>query len=134
MAKGAGCMALWHKLAWLAALGAAGTLFRYWLDGVVQRHCGTRFPWGILVVNALGSFLFGIVWAMAEERMVITGETRFLLLTGFVGAFTTFSTFMFQTGELIQDSQWLLGFANIAVSVILGLGLLFLGIYLGRKI
>lgn len=126
-------MASWQKLMWLAVLGAAGTLARYWLDGVVQRWFGTKFPWGILVVNVLGSFLFGVVWSMAEERRVISSEARFLILTGFMGAFTTFSTFMFQTGEFVKDSQVSMAVANVAAQVILGLVFLFLGLGVGRR-
>lgn len=127
-------MAIWQKVACLALLGAAGTLARWWLDGVVQRLCGTRFPWGILVVNVLGCFLFGLVWMLAEERGLLSGETRFLILTGFMGAFTTYSTFTFQTGEFLRESQWNAACANIAAQVVLGLAGLFLGMALGRRI
>jgi CrcB protein len=112
--------------------GAAGTLSRYWLGGLVQRICGESFPWGTLVVNGLGCFLFGFVWSLAEERLVISGETRFLILTGFMGAFTTFSTFAFETGEQLRDSEWLLALGNVAAQLILGLALVFLGTALGR--
>lgn len=125
-------MAEWQKLAWLAVLGAAGTLARYWLDGVVQRWFGIKFPWGILVVNVLGCFLFGAVWTMAEERMTLSKETRFIILTGFMGAFTTFSTFSFQTGEFLRNAQWWLAFANVAAQIVLGLIFLFLGMVVGR--
>jgi CrcB protein len=112
--------------------GAAGTLSRYWLGGLVQRICGESFPWGTLAVNGLGCFLFGFVWSLAEERLVISGETRFLILTGFMGAFTTFSTFAFETGEQLRDSEWLLALGNVAAQLILGLALVFLGTALGR--
>lgn len=125
-------MAEWQKMVWLAVLGAAGTLTRYWLDGMVQWWFGTKFPWGILVVNVLGCFLFGVVWMMAEERIVISGDTRFVILTGFMGAFTTFSTFAFQTGNFMRDSQWWLAFANVAAQIGFGLIFLFLGLAVGR--
>jgi CrcB protein len=125
---------VWQKLVWLAVAGAAGTLCRYWLSGLALRLCGERFPWGTLAVNALGSFLFGVVWTLAEERLVISGETRFLILTGFMGAFTTFSTFAFETGEQLRDGDVLLALANVTAQLVLGLGLLFLGMSLGRKL
>jgi CrcB protein len=122
------------KLAWLAVLGALGTLSRFWLDGLVQRLCGTRFPWGILTVNLLGCFLFGFVFSLAEERLLIRGETRFVILTGFMGAFTTFSTFTFQTAEFLQDSQWLPALANVVSQIVLGLVLLVAGLVLGSRL
>jgi CrcB protein len=123
-----------YELAWLALMGALGTLCRYGLDGIVLDACGTRFPWGILVVNALGCFLFGLIWPLAEERMLIGSQTRFLVLTGFMGAFTTFSTFTFQTVEFLQDSQWGLAAANSLGQMALGLVLLFLGLKIGSRL
>ena len=123
----------WHLL-WLSVTGAAGTLCRYWLDGLVQHLFGKSFPWGILVVNVLGCFLFGLVWPLAEERLVISGETRAIILIGFMGSFTTFSTFTFQTAQFLRDSQWLLAAANILSQVVLGLVFLFLGMALGSRL
>jgi CrcB protein len=123
---------MWQRLMWIALAGAVGTLSRYWLSGLVQRLCGVRFPWGTLAVNALGCFLFGIVWALAEERLVISGETRLILLTGFMGAFTTFSTFAFETGAFLRDSEWLLAASNLIGQNVLGLALVFLGFAASR--
>lgn len=120
------------KLAWIAAAGAAGTLSRYAVSGVVQRLCGEKFPWGTVAVNALGCFLFGLAWALAEERLVISGQTRFIVLTGFMGAFTTFSTFAFETGELVRDSEWLLAAGNLVGQNLLGLACVFLGLFVVR--
>lgn len=120
------------KLAWLAVAGAIGTIARYGLSGLVQKYCGASFPWGTLAVNALGCFLFGLIWTLAEERLIIGGETRFIILTGFMGAFTTFSTFAFETGEFLRDSEWVWAFGNILMQNVLGLVALFLGFSLGR--
>ena len=122
------------KLAWLAVLGAAGTLARYGLGGFVQRLHGGAFPWGTLAVNALGCFLFGLVWTLAEERLVISGETRTIVLLGFMGAFTTFSTFAFETGAMLRDTEWLLAAGNLLAQNGLGLGFFFLGAALGRAL
>lgn len=112
--------------------GAAGALARYTLAGLVQRLMGSAFPWGTATVNILGSFLFGVVWSLAEERLVISPQMRIILLTGFMGAFTTFSTFMFETGGMIRDSQWLLAAGNVIGQVIVGLVCLFIGLAVGR--
>lgn len=120
------------NLAWLALAGAAGTVLRYVLAGTTQRLLGAKFPWGTLVVNALGCFLFGLVWTLAEDRLVISGRTRFLILTGLMGALTTFSTFAFETSQLLDDSQWALAVANLLGQMGLGLTCIFLGLAAGR--
>jgi CrcB protein len=120
------------KWGMLAAAGALGTLARYGLGGMVQRATNSSFPWGTLAVNALGSFLFGFVWSLAEERLVISGETRFIILTGFMGAFTTFSTFSFETSTMLRDTEWLLAAGNVLGQVVLGLLLVFVGLFVGR--
>jgi len=121
-----------QRILWLAVAGAAGTLARYWLSGVVQLFTGTGFPWGTLAVNGLGCFVFGLVWTMAEERLVISGQVRLILLVGFMGAFTTFSTYMFETRQMLAASEGLLGLANFIVENVAGMLLLLLGIALGR--
>lgn len=124
---------LW-KLGLIALCGALGTLARFGLQGLVQRLCGEAFPWGTFVVNIVGCFLFGIVWMLAEERLLISGQTRLIILTGFMGAFTTFSTFAFETGQQLRESQWLYAAGNTAGQVIVGILCLFLGMALGRLV
>ena len=123
-----------EKLALLAAAGAVGTLARYGLSLVVQRWCGAGFPWGTLVVNVLGCFLFGIVWTLAEERLVISPLARIILLVGFMGAFTTFSTFAFETAEILRDAQWLIAAANVAAQNLIGILAVILGFAVGRSL
>src|SRR2546422_383232 len=109
-----------HKLVLLAFAGALGTLARYGLSGLAYRWWGESFPWGTLAVNLLGCFLFGLVWTLGEERLIISGETRLIVLTGFMGAFTTFSTFAFETTESLRDGEWWLAVANFAAQNVLG--------------
>jgi fluoride exporter len=125
---------VWHRLGLLAVTGAFGTLARYGLDGLVLRLCGTKFPWGILVVNALGCFLFGLIYPLAEERLLISGETRLIILTGFMGSFTTFSTFTFQSAEFLRESQWLPAGANIIGQIALGFVCMFVGLAIGSRL
>jgi CrcB protein len=122
------------KLLWLASAGALGTLARYGLGGLVQRVHQSTFPWGTFAVNAVGCFLFGLVWTLGEERLVIGGETRAIILIGFMGAFTTFSTFTFETGAMLRDAEWLLATANLLAHNGLGLACFFLGAALGRTL
>jgi fluoride exporter len=123
---------VWKELCWLAVAGAAGTLSRYGLSGFVQLLAGERFPWGTLAVNVAGCFLFGLVYTLADERLVISGRSRFIILTGFMGAFTTFSTFGFETGMFLRDSQWWRALGNLAANNLLGVLSVFLGFAFGR--
>ncbi|ABA58743.1 camphor resistance protein CrcB [Nitrosococcus oceani ATCC 19707] len=125
---------MWQKLAWIALAGAGGTLSRYALSGLVQNLCGASFPWGTWVVNGLGCFLFGMIWALAEERLLITGEIRFIVLTGFMGAFTTFSTFAFEASQFLRDSEWLLAAIHLIGQNSLGLVCVFLGFTISQII
>lgn len=123
-----------YKLMAIALAGAAGTLTRYALGGFVQRLLGAAFPWGTLVVNALGCLAFGVVWTAAQERGMLDAETRAVILVGFMGAFTTFSTFIAESGQLLSDRELLYGFGNVSLQVALGLAAFYVGQALGRAI
>ncbi len=120
------------KILYMAIAGVAGTLLRYWLGGAVQRAAGAGFPWGTFTVNMAGCLLFGAVWSASDGRLAISGETRTVILVGFMGAFTTFSSFIFETNQLLRDSQWALALGNIALQNITGIICLMLGLALGR--
>jgi CrcB protein len=121
-----------NKLILLAVAGAVGTLARYWLGGLVHRLCGTSFPWGTLTINVIGCLLFGIVWSLADERMLISPQARIVILTGFMGAFTTFSTFAFETAQMLADDEWLRAIGNVALENVVGVAAVFLGFAIGR--
>ena len=127
-------MTLMKDFAWLALAGAVGTVSRYALSGWAQRLGGERFPWGTLSVNLAGCFLFGLVFALAEERFVIPGRLRLIILTGFMGAFTTFSTFSFETAGMLRDDQWLPALANVTVQNVGGIALVLLGFAAARML
>ena len=120
------------RLLLLFAAGGLGVLARYGLGGLIHRWLGTGFPYGTFVINILGCLMFGLVWSLAEERLVIGAETRFILLTGFMGAFTTFSTYAFETTGLMANSEWRLAVANVLGQTILGLLAVVGGMALGR--
>lgn len=131
---------MWYKLIWLAAGGALGTLARYGLAGLVQRLGGSflnhgsegLFPWGTLAVNVLGCFLFGLIWSMTEQGFRVDGHLRLAVFTGFLGAFTTFSTYAFESGQMFRDSQWLLLAGNVMAQNGLGLVAVLLGFAIGK--
>ncbi|HBO42457.1 MAG TPA: fluoride efflux transporter CrcB [Planctomycetaceae bacterium] len=122
------------KVLWIALAGALGTLARYGLSKLVQESTESLFPWGTLAVNVLGCLVFGVLCSAMGERFAVSPQTRTILLVGFMGAFTTFSTFAFETGELIREGSWLLAAGNMTASNILGLTALLVGLALGRLI
>ena len=123
-----------EKLALLSMAGAVGTLSRWWLSGIVYRFAGPDFPWGTWSVNLLGCLLFGLIWVLSEERFLLSGEVRTLLLVGFMGAFTTFSTYIFESSQLAADGQWLALTANLAGQNILGFAAFLVGAWMGRAV
>jgi len=114
--------------------GIAGTVARYVLAGVVYQVFGTNFPYGTLAVNLIGCFAIGFLAALAGEKFLLGPNTRLLLMAGFCGAFTTFSTFMLETANLIKDGETLRAFANVAVSIVVGFIVFRLGVLIGELI
>lgn len=124
-------MEVWQKLVLLGVAGAFGALSRYGLAGAVQSMTGATFPFGTLAVNALGSFAFGVVIALAEDRMVLSPDVRLIVLTGFMGSFTTFSTFAYESSALMRESQWGAAVANVLAQNALGIVCVLIGLALG---
>jgi CrcB protein len=122
------------KLFFIALAGGLGALSRYALSGTIQQMVGPSFPLGTAMVNILGCFLFGFIVTLIDERMALPPGMKPYLLTGFMGAFTTFSTYIFETASLIRYSQWLWAAANVLGQTLLGLAFLLAGIVLARAI
>lgn len=120
------------KILMLAVAGALGTLARFGVSTLTQKLFGSAFPWGTLTVNMLGCLFFGFVWSLTESQLVIAGEFRFFILAGFMGAFTTFSTFAFESAQMAQTHHWPFLLINLAVQNIVGIVLILLGLKLGR--
>jgi CrcB protein len=117
----------------LVALGgAAGAVSRYLVDGFVSERLGGEFPWGTLVINASGAFVLGLLFSLAIERSVLPASIRAPLMIGFLGAYTTFSTWMLESWRLAEDGALALALANITGSVVIGLVAVFAGLALGR--
>ena len=127
-------MTLPLKLLCVALAGGLGTLSRFGLASLVQRLAGPGFPWGTASVNIIGCFLFGLVWTAGTEKMAISVEARTIILTGFMGAFTTFSTFISETSQLTGSGQWVSAFGNVLFQVAVGLLLFMCGAALARLI
>jgi len=116
----------------IAVAGGAGALARYGLGGLVQRLTGFGFPWGTMAVNLAGCLAFGLFWALAEERLGLGPRARLMVLTGFMGSFTTMSTFIFETGMLLRDGQMLMAALNLVGQNLVGLMALAAGMMLAR--
>ena len=122
------------KWVYLITGGVAGTVVRYVLSGVVSEAAGTCFPYGTFVVNLAGCFLIGFLSVLADEKFILGPDMKMLLMVGFCGAFTTFSTFMLETGNLIKNGETLRAFTNVLLSVIVGFLVFRLGILVAELI
>lgn len=115
----------------VAAGGAVGSVLRY----LISRISGLSvFPWSMLLVNAVGSFLLGLFIAVAGTRVAISEESRAFVAIGLLGGFTTFSTFSQQTIALWQAERFVFAGLNVALNVALGLFAAWLGWRLGRMV
>jgi len=120
------------QIIFLAVAGALGALSRYALGGLVQKAVSAGFPYGTLVVNIVGCFVIGYVMQLALSTNIISSSFRVVITIGFLGAFTTFSTFSYETVKLIEDAAYLSAILNVASNVGVGLLATFLGLLLGR--
>ena len=118
----------------IAFAGALGALARYGLEGFVSRRTRGAFPWGTFVVNISGAFVLGLIFTLATERWGLPAWARSALTIGFLGAYTTFSTLMFETYRLAETRAMGLAAANILGSCAAGLVAVYLGIVLGRAL
>jgi len=123
-----------QQLLAIAGGGALGALLRFGMSNSVYRLLGRDFPYGTMAVNVLGSLLMGFLFVLFVERMVVSAEWRSGLLIGLLGAFTTFSTFSFETLALFDAGASIKALVNIIASVVLCLVATWLGMILGRQI
>lgn len=121
------------QLLLIATGGAAGAVFRYGLSSGIAHWFGKGFPLGTLTVNVVGSGLMGFLYVLMLQR-VVSEEWRLALLTGLLGAFTTFSTFSVETLNLVQDGAFLKAGTNIFLSVFLCLMAAWIGMALGKQL
>ena len=98
--------------------GALGTLSRYFVGVFAGRALGTAFPYATLIVNVLGCFLIALVSELALSTTLISPTLRMTLTTGFMGGFTTYSSFNYETTTLLRDRAWASGFTNIGVTML----------------
>jgi fluoride exporter len=114
--------------------GALGALARFELGNFVGTRWNHGFPLGTFIINILGCFLLGMINVFVLERTILSPEWRIGLGVGFMGAFTTFSTFSYETVVLLEEGSHLLAFGYVSLSMLAGLIAAFLGIFLARTI
>ncbi len=122
------------RLLLIGLAGLLGTLARYALSGFIARRFGETFPTGTLVVNIVGCFLAGFLFYLMQERFLVNDIVRTAIMIGFLGGFTTFSSFGLQTFTLLRDGEMGLATMNVLVSNVAGLLTVWAGYSLARFI
>jgi len=119
----------------IIAVGAVlGALLRYWLGDWAAQRFGTAFPYGNLIINLTGSFILGLFMALVTDRFLVSPEWRLFIAIGFLGSYTTFSSYAYESLNLIMTGQGTLGLLNLFGSSFLGGLAVFAGILIGRLI
>jgi CrcB protein len=118
----------------IALGGAVGALARYQVAAMVQARIPAGFPYGTLIVNLSGCFVMGLAMTLLTERIVLHASWRFLVPIGFIGAYTTFSTFEYETFRAMAEGAWRVAAGNIVVSVVAGYLALWTGVVVGRQL
>ena len=120
---------------WVAIGGALGSVARFWINGLIIEKTSATFPWGTLVVNITGSFVIGIIGALAVPEGRMDSQSRLFatqfLMIGVCGGYTTFSSFSLQTLNLLRDREWLYAGGNVILSVVLCMVAVWFGWLLG---
>ncbi|HOD42577.1 MAG: putative fluoride ion transporter CrcB [bacterium ADurb.Bin243] len=113
--------------------GVLGSLSRYYISILVQKYTASAFPYGTLAVNIAGCLFIGFVMQYFMMRPEVSSALKFFLITGFAGAFTTFSTFGHETIALFMENNFKAAFINVIISNIFGLAAVFAGSAAARK-
>ena len=120
------------KIIYLMVAGSLGTLARYGMYIFFNKYAVVNFPICVFVANMLASFLFGLIWALSEDKGIVNSNMRLIILVGFMGSFTTFSTFAFDNTIYITQLDWAKLVLNILANNIVGIFLIYLGFKLSK--
>jgi CrcB protein len=121
------------KFLLIVAGGGAGSLLRYVAGSAIMARFGSRFPLGTMVINVTGSFTIGLLMTLFTERYQPHTNLRLLLVTGFLGGYTTFSSFEWETYAAVREGGFWIGLTNIVGSVAMGYAAVWLGALLARR-
>ncbi len=122
------------RVLWISIGAMLGANARYWLGVWAAQRWGAAFPWGTFIINLSGSFLLGLFMTLVTGRYPVDPNLRLLVTVGFLGAYTTFSTFTYESINLFIKGQWLAGLLNVLGSMALGLLAAGFGVYLGKAL
>lgn len=122
------------KYLMVAMGGAAGSVLRFWVGTYVSSRLGTRFPYGTFLINVTASFLIGFVLAVLADRADWSPNWRYLIPIGFIGGYSTFSTFEYETFRVFQEGELLISGLNVALSVVVGFFSVWLGVITGSAV
>ncbi|XDD50742.1 fluoride efflux transporter CrcB [Leptospira sp. WS92.C1] len=126
-------MSFERTLLWIGFGGAIGSVFRYLLQYWFGNTLEFTLPWGTLIVNFLGSFVIGVVYALSEKFPGFDPNWKFFIASGFCGGFTTFSTFSYESFQMLKTGNYILFFGYAGLSVFGGIGLVFCGAWLVKN-
>ena len=122
------------KVLYIALFGGCGCAARYLVSGWTYQLLGRGLPWGTLVVNVAGSFLLGLLLDLNLRSTLFSPDVRVGLTVGFMGGFTTFSTFSYETVRLIEEGSWVQAGGNVLLNVLVCIMFAVLGIYIARQL
>ncbi len=114
--------------------GFLGAVTRYAVSIWIGQRWGRTFPLGTFFINISGSFLIALIMSLTTERFMVNPQWRLFLAVGFLGAYTTFSTFEFETGALLRDGEWMIAALNVVLSVFAGFAALKIGEVVAKTI
>jgi len=117
---------------YIALGGALGSLARYWIGSTIANRMGTRFPYGTLIVNITACVIIGFILTLLGRRPEFNPSLRFLIPIGFIGAYSTFSTFEWETFVNLQSGAFFIAGLYVALSCVLGLAAVWCGVMLAR--
>ncbi len=112
--------------------GGLGSILRFWVGSYVSGKMGSRFPYGTFLINCTASFLIGLIITLLAEKAHWNPNLRYLIPIGFIGGYSTFSTFEYETFRVMQDGELWLAVANVVLSVVVGFFAVWLGVIVGR--
>jgi fluoride exporter len=122
------------KYLMVALGGAVGSVLRFWAGSYVSSRMGSRFPYGTFIINITASFVIGLVMTVLSEKAHWSPNWRYLVAIGFLGGYSTFSAFEYETFRVFQDGEFLIASMNVALSVVVGFVSVWLGVVAGRMV